>query len=185
MGNSNNANSKKGQQATWLVVNNKYDLTLIDKKALNEVEKTYKKIHGSKNKLFVPDYKEKNKPTAASKRSNLRNMRIKKYDDDSWDYYRDIASKAVQHPQIENIPNDQYFIFAQYLQDTISNNIIPEKLRKSLLNNLNKLSLDDTVKYDLRDANKGHYLYHKTMRFGVAKPRKELQSVNAELWPEG
>ena len=27
MGNSNNAKSKKGQESTWLVVNNKYDLT--------------------------------------------------------------------------------------------------------------------------------------------------------------
>ena len=40
--------------------------------------------------------------------------------------------------------------------------------RLSLLSNLRKLSKDDALKYDLRDATSGQYLYGKSKQFGIS-----------------
>ena len=61
--------------------------------------------------------------------------------------------------------DNQYYVCAQYYAET--NNIIPKKLRNSLLKNLQKLSKDDSIKYDVRSGLNGHYYYNKSSAFGI------------------
>ena len=143
---------------SWLIIKGDFDVKLIENCELNEVESN---LQDGFDTVFVPNYKLIND----LKSPDLSPLATK----DSWQYYRDIASYSAGNPQIALIPKMSYFIFAQFYDNTISNKIIPESLRLSLLTNLYKLSKDKSIKYDIRDANTGQYLYYKTKQFGISK----------------
>eukprot|EP01084_Bolivina_argentea_P277109 472986_1 len=140
----------------WLLVNSDFDIKLFNKACIDELRDLYTKYqNGKKHKLYIPDY------------SKLNQRNGKSYNVfGSWEYYRDITSNATQHPCFSDIPKQQYFTFAQFYKNT-TDNIIPNKLRLSLLSNLTKLSKDNTLKHGIRDATNGHYLYYKTLQFGI------------------
>ena len=142
----------------WLLVMGDFEVKLIKKCLSEQLSKKIKTGY----ELFIPDYTKINIAD-----EDVLNTDAAK---GGWEYYRDVAAYSARNPQIQYIPKMAYFVFAQFHQNTISNKIIPESLRLSLLNNLSILSRDDAVKYDLRDSNTGQYLYYKTMKFGIKLP---------------
>ena len=159
MGNSNSAN--KGTSAgNWLVISNnnkknEFDITEIKDCLLTDLIAKYKKATKGKvnYKSFEINY------------DNINKQKSGVFDVGSWEYYRDNTSWIARNPQI-SLMEDQYYVCAQYFKNTTGVNI-PNSLRLSLLNNLLKLSKDDSIKYDVRDGNNGHYYYHKTKQFGI------------------
>eukprot|EP01084_Bolivina_argentea_P026707 49695_1 len=154
-------------KSDWLIVGGDFSIKLFENCFIDDLNGLYKGKKMKTYKLFLPNYAE----------LNDTQLVFDDYDDTiiprpikgTYEYYRKIAAYSSQNPCVASITSNSFFIFAQYYRNTISNKIIPESLRLSLLSNLSKLAQDNTVKYDIRDASTGQYLYNKIKRFGITE----------------
>eukprot|EP01084_Bolivina_argentea_P294702 507167_1 len=149
---SKSTNNRTLPEADWLIVGGDITIKLFEKCYIDELDGLYLSTHKGKKmkkcELFVPNYSQLNDPKIA----------FNDYDDTlipipmkgTYSYYRKIAAYSSQNPAISSITLNSYFLFAQFYRNTISNKIIPESLRLSLLSNLSKLAQDKTVQYDIR-----------------------------------
>ena len=154
MGNKASSNE---QPSDWLVASyafdpdNKLTLSLIEGVSYRELLKS----EGSKT-LYVPDYK------------SLHQMAVSHHPEGTWEFYRDSAFESTQNPIfLEMAAPPRWCIVAQYHRSCSASNVVPDAVRKSLLFNLSRLSRDESVSFDVRDAESGRYFDRSTMRFGV------------------
>eukprot|EP01084_Bolivina_argentea_P148468 259549_1 len=110
-----------------------------------------------------------------------------------WNVYRSNAQLRMSMPYSACKTKDSYncFIVAEFYANT--QHLIPEKLRKSLLNELNRLSEDKYIKYDIRQGNSLNFLHSKNTCFENKKdknclihelidPNKYLFCIDHNLW---
>ena len=94
------------------------------------------------------------------------------------EYYETVQYKIENHA-LKLCPFDYYYIGAIFIENT--DNIISNKLRLNLINNLNILSKDKNIKYDIRNGITGQY-FHKNKKISkyitnTAEIQKNIMSV--------